>query len=61
MPVLLYHDLPEDALLCPMLDARRMEVYAAVYDLSLIHILRSAHGDESEKYDDQNIAPTVVG
>ena len=32
VPVLLYHDLPEDALLCPMLDARRMEVYAAVYD-----------------------------
>ena len=38
VPVLLYHDLPEDALLCPMIDARRMEVYAAVYDLSLIHI-----------------------
>lgn len=34
-PVLLYHDLPEDALLCPMLDARRMEVYAAVYDRAL--------------------------
>ena len=32
VPVLLYHDLPEDALLCPMIDARRMEVYAAVYD-----------------------------
>ena len=27
--------LPEDALLCPMLDARRMEVYAALYDRSL--------------------------
>lgn len=27
--------LPEDALLCPMLDARRMEVYAAIYDRSL--------------------------
>jgi tRNA threonylcarbamoyladenosine biosynthesis protein TsaB len=27
--------LPDDALLCPMLDARRMEVYAAVYDRSL--------------------------
>ena len=33
VPVLLYHDeLPEDALLCPMIDARRMEVYAAIYD-----------------------------
>ncbi|MBQ4387876.1 MAG: tRNA (adenosine(37)-N6)-threonylcarbamoyltransferase complex dimerization subunit type 1 TsaB [Prevotella sp.] len=27
--------LPEDALLCPMLDARRMEVYAALYDRGL--------------------------
>lgn len=36
VPVLLYHDdLPDDALLCPMLDARRMEVYAAVYDRAL--------------------------
>lgn len=36
VPVLLYHDdLPDDALLCPMIDARRMEVYAAVYDRAL--------------------------
>lgn len=35
VPVLLYHDLPEDALLCPMIDARRMEVYAAIYDRRL--------------------------
>ena len=28
-------ELPEDALLCPMMDARRMEVYAALYDRSL--------------------------
>jgi tRNA threonylcarbamoyladenosine biosynthesis protein TsaB len=34
-PVLLYHDLPEEALLCPMIDARRMEVYTAVYDRAL--------------------------
>ena len=27
--------LPDDALLCPMLDARRMEVYAGVYDRAL--------------------------
>ncbi|MBR1547742.1 MAG: tRNA (adenosine(37)-N6)-threonylcarbamoyltransferase complex dimerization subunit type 1 TsaB [Prevotella sp.] len=27
--------LPDDALLCPMLDARRMEVYAAVYNRGL--------------------------
>ncbi len=36
VPVLLrYPDLDENALLCPMLDARRMEVYAALYDRSL--------------------------
>lgn len=35
VPPLLFHDLPDDALLCPMIDARRMEVYAAVYDRSL--------------------------
>ena len=26
------HDLPDSALLCPMIDARRMEVYTALYD-----------------------------
>lgn len=36
VPLLLHHiDLPEDALLCPMIDARRMEVYAGIYDRSL--------------------------
>lgn len=36
VPVLLYHDeLPDDALLCPMIDARRMEVYAALYNRAL--------------------------
>lgn len=36
VPVLLYHDeLPNDCLFVPMLDARRMEVYAAVYDRAL--------------------------
>ena len=35
-PVLLRQpEMEEDALLCPMLDARRMEVYAALYDRSL--------------------------
>lgn len=32
---LLSMDLPDDALLCPMIDARRMEVYAAIYDRAL--------------------------
>lgn len=36
VPVLLgKEELPEDALLIPMIDARRMEVYSAVYDRSL--------------------------
>ncbi len=35
VPVLLNHELPENALLCPMIDARRMEVYAAIYDRAL--------------------------
>ncbi len=39
VPVLLKNDdLPEDALLVPMTDARRMEVYSAVYDRSLHEI-----------------------
>jgi len=28
----LQHDVPASALLCPMIDARRMEVYTALYD-----------------------------
>lgn len=32
---LLYNDLPDDALLCPMIDARRMEVYSTIYNKSL--------------------------
>ena len=36
VPVLLGHDeIEDDALICPMLDARRMEVYAAVYNRAL--------------------------
>ena len=38
VPVLLGevgNTLPDDALLCPMIDARRMEVYAALYDRAL--------------------------
>ena len=45
VPVLLYHDeLPEDALLCPMIDARRMEVYAAIYNRAL-HTVREISAD----------------
>lgn len=35
VPVLFRDDLPEDALLCPMIDARRNEVYATLYDRAL--------------------------
>jgi len=40
VPTLLCFDnpLPENALLCPMIDARRMEVYCAVYDRALREI-----------------------
>ena len=35
LPILLREIPEEDALLCPMLDARRMEVYAGIYDRGL--------------------------
>ncbi len=35
VPVLLNHEIEKDALLCPMIDARRMEVYSAIYDRAL--------------------------
>lgn len=45
VPVLLdKEELPEDALLVPMIDARRMEVYSAVYDRALKEI-RSIQAD----------------
>lgn len=40
VPILLGHDeLPEDALLCPMIDARRMEAYCALYNRALHEVL----------------------
>lgn len=44
VPVLLGHELEDDALLVPMLDARRMEVYSAVYDRAL-HEVRGVQAD----------------
>lgn len=52
VPVLLYHEeIPENSLLVPMIDARRMEVYSAVYDRSLKEI-RGIQADivEAETY-----------
>lgn len=42
VPILLGHEeLPEDALLCPMIDARRMEVYCALYDRALNEVVQT--------------------
>ena len=40
VPLLLYReDIEDDALFCPMIDARRMEVYCAVYDRALREVM----------------------
>ena len=44
VPVLLAEELEDDALLCPMIDARRMEVYAGIYDRAL-HEVRPVGAD----------------
>lgn len=59
VPLLLDEELPEDALLCPMIDARRMEVYAALYDRAL-HPVREIEAviiDESSYEDYLNHGP----
>ena len=51
VPVLLREEVEEGALLCPMIDARRMEVYSAVYDRAL-HQVRGIQADvvDAETY-----------
>ena len=49
VPVLLHHEIGENALLCPMIDARRMEVYAAIYDRHL----REVRKVQADVVDDQ--------
>lgn len=49
VPLLLHHDLPDEALLCPMLDARRMEVYSAIYDKSL-NLLKPVSADVIDEH-----------
>ncbi|KAA6334164.1 tRNA threonylcarbamoyladenosine biosynthesis protein TsaB [termite gut metagenome] len=53
VPVLLYQELPDDALFCPMIDARRMEVYTAVYDraLNIQHQVSAEIVDENSYLD----------
>ena len=52
VPVLLrYDDMEENALLCPMIDARRMEVYASLYDRALKPVRDiQADGVDSDTY-----------
>ena len=53
VPVLLREVIQEEnALLCPMLDARRMEVYAALYDRSL-KMVREVSADTYKQWLDQ--------
>ena len=47
VPVLLSEDLEDDALLCPMIDARRMEVYSAIYSRAL----REVRGTQADVVD----------
>ena len=51
VPVLLREEVEEGALLCPMIDARRMEVYSAVYDRAP-HEVRGIQADvvDAETY-----------
>ena len=44
VPVLFRDDLPEEALLCPMIDARRNEVYTTVYDRAL-GVVKETHAE----------------
>ena len=53
VPILLGRELEYDALLCPMIDARRMEVFSAIYDRALKPI-RETQADivEADTYKD---------
>ncbi len=42
VPILFRDDIPEDALLCPMIDARRNEVYATIYNRSLSPVVNTS-------------------
>ncbi len=44
VPILFRDDIDENALLCPMIDARRNEVYATVYDRAL-GVIRPTHAE----------------
>ena len=44
VPVLFREDIPDEALLCPMIDARRNEVYATIYDRAL-NTVKETHAE----------------
>ena len=44
VPVLFKEDIPDEALFCPMIDARRNEVYATVYDRAL-SVVKDTHAE----------------
>lgn len=44
VPVLFRDDIPDDALFCPMIDARRNEVYATIYDRAL-GVIKETHAE----------------
>ena len=49
VPTLLFNEeMPDDALICPMIDARRMEVYSAVYTRGL----REVRGTQADIVDE---------
>ena len=52
VPLLLSEQIAEGALLCPMLDARRMEVYAQVFDRGL----REIRGVKAEVVDENSFS-----
>ncbi len=49
VPVLLRDDIEDDALLCPMLDARRMEVYAQIVDKGM-NVKREVRAEVVEEH-----------
>lgn len=54
VPVLLGHEeIEDDALLCPMVDARRMEVYAALFDRAL----RPVRATQADVVDEHTYEP----
>lgn len=53
VPVLLNDELADDMLFCPMIDARRMEVYSAVYNRAL-HPLRETAADIIDEHSYEN-------